>query len=74
MRRREMFSTIGLVGSGLLACHFNPTLADESDSDDKPELPETVCSFDECADACLGAAKACGACFDHCTTLLQAGQ
>lgn len=75
MNRRRALSSLGLATTGLFAFHIDPTVADEPDADDDDSrLPETVCSFDECADACLDSAKACGACFDHCTTLMQTGK
>lgn len=80
MKRRDLFSSLGFAATGLFAFRFDPALAalptkddPEADADD-PKRPLTVCSFDECADACQDAAKACHGCFDHCTTLLQAGK
>lgn len=79
MNRREVISSLGLATGGLIAFNFDSALADEQadreKGDSKKEDNEIVfASFEECADACAATARECNSCFDHCTTLMQAGQ
>ena len=78
MNRRDLFSSLALATTGLLAIQCNSALGDSARAgsavEDAPEGDAVISSFSECADACFACAKQCGACFDHCTMLLQTGQ